>query len=238
MGATGYRIPAPRAKVLGGSSTVNAAVALRARAADFATWTARGIGNWSFEEVLKTYRLLENSDAGSDLLHGRTGPFPIRQQTFEELTPSLRAFVEAAASQGFARIADPNGDRQNGVAAYPFNIVSGVRRNTAFVYLSDEVRSRPNLTVVGLAEVDAVEFSGTTATAVRTVDGTIHEGGEIICRPAPTAAQPFSCVPASAYPGTWSAMESRWSPTARWDCASRTTRSTTASTPSGPTRPA
>ncbi|MER5407181.1 GMC oxidoreductase [Streptomyces sp. NPDC002769] len=74
----------------------------------------------------------------------------------------------------------PNGDRQNGVTAYPFNIVSGGRRNTAFVYLSDEVRSRPNLTVVGLAEVDAVEFSGTTATAVRTVDGTIHEGGEII----------------------------------------------------------
>ncbi|MCX4572118.1 GMC family oxidoreductase N-terminal domain-containing protein [Streptomyces sp. NBC_01571] len=145
-----------------------------------ATWTARGIGNWSLEEVLKTYRLLENSDAGSDLLHGRTGPFPIRQQTFEELTPSLRAFVEAAASQGFARIADPNGDRQNGVTAYPFNILSGVRRNTAFVYLSDEVRGRPNLTVVGLAEVDSVEFSGTTATAVRTVDGTIHEGGEII----------------------------------------------------------
>jgi choline dehydrogenase len=38
------QIPTPRGKVLGGSSAVNATVALRARASDFAKWGAHGAG--------------------------------------------------------------------------------------------------------------------------------------------------------------------------------------------------
>jgi choline dehydrogenase-like flavoprotein len=41
-GALNREIAAPRGKVLGGSSAVNATVALRALPADFADWTARG----------------------------------------------------------------------------------------------------------------------------------------------------------------------------------------------------
>lgn len=48
----GHDVNAIRGKVLGGSSGVNAAVAMRARPSDFARWAARGIEGWSFEEVL------------------------------------------------------------------------------------------------------------------------------------------------------------------------------------------
>src|ERR1700741_4017352 len=46
------RIPTPRGKVLGGSSAVNAGVAVRARAADFAKWGGHGAEGWSFGDVL------------------------------------------------------------------------------------------------------------------------------------------------------------------------------------------
>jgi choline dehydrogenase-like flavoprotein len=44
-----------------------------------------------------------------DIWHGRSGPFPIRQRTAEENTPSMRAFVEASAAIGLMRISDFNG---------------------------------------------------------------------------------------------------------------------------------
>ena len=58
-GPLGRQIRAPRGNVLGGSSGVNAAVAIRARASDFAKWTGRGLAGWSFPEVLETYKALE-----------------------------------------------------------------------------------------------------------------------------------------------------------------------------------
>lgn len=100
------RIPTPRGKVLGGSSAVNAGVAVRARAADFAKWAGHGAEGWSFEDVLPAFRLLENTPTGDDAYHGRTGPLPIRQRTDEELTPSLGGFVEAAVAYGFERVYD------------------------------------------------------------------------------------------------------------------------------------
>ncbi|MGY1496838.1 GMC family oxidoreductase [Streptomyces sp. QTS52] len=175
------QIPVPRGKALGGSSTVNAAVALRAPADDFTRWAERhGVTGWSFPEVLETYKLLENTTDGSDDFRGRSGPFPIRQRSYEELTPSLKAFIVAAAHQGHARVDDPNGAVQKGVFAYPLNVVSGRRMNTGVTYLTEEVRRRPNLVVLGGVEVDRVLFNGTVATGVMTVDGVTHRAGEVI----------------------------------------------------------
>ena len=81
------QIPTPRGKVLGGSSAVNATVALRARPADLATWGEHGAEGWSFDDVLPAYKLLENTPAGDDAYHGRTGPLSIRQRADDELTP-------------------------------------------------------------------------------------------------------------------------------------------------------
>src|SRR5258708_35373962 len=90
----GHDIPVPRGRVVGGSSAVNAAVAIRARPADFARWTQRGIDGWSWDEVLAAYKAMANTPSADGTWHGRAGPFPIRQRTAEENTPSMRAFVE------------------------------------------------------------------------------------------------------------------------------------------------
>jgi choline dehydrogenase len=86
----GHDIPVPRGRVVGGSSAVNAAVAMRARYTDFERWTKLGIEGWSWEEVLPTFKKLENTPTGESRWHGRNGPLPIRQRTPEENTPSMR----------------------------------------------------------------------------------------------------------------------------------------------------
>src|SRR6201991_2010624 len=156
----GHDVRALRGKVLGGSSAVNAAVAMRARPSDFARWSAHGIEGWSFEDVLPIYKAMENTPTGDDAWHGRSGPFPIRQRTMEENTPSMRAFVLAAEACGLPRITDFNGAEQHGVSPYPLNVVDGKRINTGMAYLTDEVRRRPNLTIAGGVEVDSIVFDG------------------------------------------------------------------------------
>jgi Choline dehydrogenase and related flavoproteins len=86
--------------VLGGSSAVNAGVAIRPRPADFAKWGAHGADGWSFADVLPTFKLMENNPGGEDAYHGRTGPLPVRQLTDEELTPSQAGFIGAAVAHG------------------------------------------------------------------------------------------------------------------------------------------
>ena len=170
----------PRGKVLGGSSAVNATVALRARAGDFVRWADHGIEGWSYDEVLPTFRELENTPTGDDFFHGRSGPLSIRQRTDDELTPSLLGFVEASVATGFRRIDDFNGADQNGAGGYPVDVVNGVRQNTALVFLPADVRARSNLTILGDVNVDRILIEGTTAVGVVADDGTLYRVGEVI----------------------------------------------------------
>jgi choline dehydrogenase len=178
--ATTPQIPTPRGKVLGGSSAVNAAVAIRARAADFAKWAKYGVDGWSHEELLPTFKRMENTPTGDDAYHGRSGPLSVRQRSDEELTPSLLGFVEAAVAHGFKRVHDFNGAEQNGADGYPVNVVDGVRQSTALAYLTSEVRQRPNLSIRGDVTVDRVVFDGVRAVGVVDADGNTHRAGEVI----------------------------------------------------------
>jgi len=183
LGATGLgnrSIKAIRAKALGGCSTVNAAVAIRARDADFSQWRARGLEGWTFEEMLESYKAIENTPDGDSRYRGRTGELPIRTRRKDELTPSLNAFVEACVGQGFARLKDFNGDQQEGVSPYPLNVVSGRRINTGIAFLSDGVRTRPNLTIKGNVEVDRVLFEGQKAVGVVDAKGVQYRADEVV----------------------------------------------------------
>ncbi|MFD3454695.1 GMC family oxidoreductase [Streptomyces sp. NPDC058691] len=174
-------IPAPRGRTMGGSSSVNAGVAIRARAVDFAAWEERyGIKGWSYEEVLPTFRAMENTPTGEDAYHGRTGPFPVRQWAYEDLTSPMRAFVDVSADRGFSRVEDFNGAEQAGTGGYPVNIVDGVRQNTALAYLTPQVRRRPNLTVLSGITIDTVLIENGSARGVVDASGTVHRAAEVV----------------------------------------------------------
>ncbi len=176
----GHDIPLPRGRVVGGSSAVNGTVAMRARPTDFARWANRGIEGWAWEDVLATFKSMENTPTGDDTWHGRSGPFPIRQRTAQENTPSMRAFVAASEAVGLPHVSDFNGASQYGVGAYPLNVVDGVRINTGIAYLTAAVRARPNLTIRGGAEVDGVVLKNKRAVGVKLIDGEILSAGEVI----------------------------------------------------------
>ena len=170
----------PRGRVLGGSSAVNAAVAIRARRQDVESWQIHGVEGWAWDEVLETFKALENTDSGDDAYHGRTGPVSIRQRLYDELTPGLRGFIDASIADGYKHVDDFNGADPEGAGGCPVNIVDSVRQSSAVAYLTDEVRRRPNLTIVGEVVVDKVLFDGTTATGVISSTNEVYPANEVI----------------------------------------------------------
>ncbi len=118
------KIVALRGRVLGGSSAVNGAIAVRARPLDFDRWN---MPDWSVDDVLPAYKELENAPDGADEFHGRRGPFPIRWRRPEGISPSGQAFIDACVHEGFPLIADFNAEVRGGVGATPVNVVAHVR---------------------------------------------------------------------------------------------------------------
>jgi choline dehydrogenase len=178
-GAGSPQIDAARAKVLGGCSAHNATVSMRARPSDIRDWHLHGLDDWTVDAVEAMYREMENTPDGDDADRGRTGPFPIRQQKYDDLTSSLRGFIDATAAAGFPRVEDFNGPNPSGVGAYPVNVVDGVRQNTGLVYLTEEVRNRPNLTISGDVLIDRVLFDHRRAVGVMTANGAEIPAGEV-----------------------------------------------------------
>ncbi|RJQ73845.1 dehydrogenase [Pseudonocardiaceae bacterium YIM PH 21723] len=164
-GVIGHPVGAYRGKVLGGSSAVNGSVAIRPLPSDLERWTRRGIKGWTWDEVLPAIERIQ---------------LPIHQLSLDEVSPMQRAFVEAALAEGVPATDDFNGPNPQGVAPYPMNVQDGVRVNTGIAYLTDEVRSRPNLEIQGDALVDRVLFDGSTATGVLLADGTEIAADEVI----------------------------------------------------------
>ena len=179
-GASTAEMAVPRGRVLGGSSAVNAAVAIRARRQDVEAWRLHGVEGWTWDDVLESFKTLENTSSGDDAYRGRTGPLSVRQRTYGELTPSLRGFIDASIADGYKHVDDFNGSDPEGVSGCPVNILDGVRQSSAVAYLTDEVRRRPNLTIFGDVVVDKVLFDGTTAIGVISSTNDIYPAKEVI----------------------------------------------------------
>ncbi|WP_421526734.1 GMC family oxidoreductase [Pseudomonas brenneri] len=172
-----HPIGAVRGKVLGGSSGVNGAVAIRAREADFQRWNLPG---WSFEQMLPWFKKLETHSGGESALHGHDGPLPVHQLSRADVTPMQRAFIDATVANGFKVIEDFDGPQADGVGPYPMNVVNGVRVNTGMAYLTDPVRSRRNLHIRPDTLVDKVLFDGKQATGVQLANGEKLLADEVI----------------------------------------------------------
>ncbi|WP_321967854.1 GMC family oxidoreductase [Burkholderia cepacia] len=177
---TGYidhPIGALRGKVLGGSSAINGAVAIRARPQDLKNWNLPG---WSHADLLPSFKRLEQRAGGDAALHGHAGPLPVRQMTRDDITPMQRAFVDATLANGFRAVDDFDGPDTRGVGPYPMNVVNGVRVNTGIAYLTNEVRARRNLRIRGEALVDRVLFDQGRAIGVRLDSGEEIHANEVI----------------------------------------------------------
>ena len=168
----GRAIPYPRGRVVGGSSAVNAAIALRGVPADYDEWASLGNDAWSWETVLPYFRRLEDDPDGAAEVHGRGGPIAIRRWREHELIPTQQAFLDVCRRLGFPEVADHNHPDATGVGSFPQNRRGRLRISTAIAYLLP-ARERPNLTIRPNCLVHRVLIDDLRAVGVE-----VESGGE------------------------------------------------------------
>ncbi|NQD91422.1 GMC family oxidoreductase [Pseudomonas sp. CrR25] len=162
----GYRL----GKVLGGSSAVNGAVALRGFPSDFEQWAAMGCPRWSWSEVLPWTRRLETDlDYVGHPAHGADGPMRLRRPAADEVHPLDAAFAEVCQVRGLPYTDDLNAGEAPAVGLVPSNVINGAERVDVFRAYLEPALERGNLRVITDARVSAIRFSGTAATGVRVV---------------------------------------------------------------------
>ena len=154
------RIPLPRGRVLGGSSSINAMVYIRGNRRDYDDW---GIPGWAWDDLLPYFLKSEDNERGASAWHGAGGPLPVcEQRSGNRISP---AWVEAAVQAGLPRNDDFNGPEQDGAGMYQVTQRGGLRASAAAAYLHP-ASSRPNLHVLPHMLVHRVLFEGVRAVGV------------------------------------------------------------------------
>jgi choline dehydrogenase len=167
------KIPVPRGKMLGGSSSINAIVYNRGQRLDYDTWSELGCKGWSYREVLPYLKKLESTELGSDEYRGRTGPVKVTQS--KKLCTFFDLFIQSAQAAGIPHNPDYSGTTQEGVAMAQLTAWQGERQSTATAYL-EPARKRPNLTILTGAEATSLVLEGKRCVGVRyRRDGAMHE---------------------------------------------------------------
>ncbi|HEX3291970.1 MAG TPA: GMC family oxidoreductase N-terminal domain-containing protein [Gaiella sp.] len=162
----GRRLVFPRGRVLGGSSSINAMMAIRGHRADHDAWPH----GWSWDDVADAYR---RSDAR----------FP--RATQRHPSPLTLDFLESAAATGIPRVRDLNAGDNEGVGLTPVSIRRGRRYSVVDGYLRTAMR-RPNLTVVTGARVTRLLVDRGRARGVAYLAGAsvneeeAHAGREVV----------------------------------------------------------
>src|SRR6202789_3130715 len=159
------RIPIPRGKLLGGSSSINGMVFVRGQSQDYDTWAQLGNRGWSYREVLPIFRAMESYQGSADEEYrGREGPLKVTESN--ETGPLYDALIKAAGEVGIKYTKDYNGAQQDGIGMTQATIRKGRRMSTAFCYL-DPARGRPNLKIQANALTECLLFEGKRCVGVR-----------------------------------------------------------------------
>jgi choline dehydrogenase len=161
------KLPYLRGRGVGGSSSINGGVAMRAEPADLANWP-RG---WQWEEMLPWFCRLENDrDFGDEAYHGNAGPIPIERWPEADWDPTYHAFHEACQKHGIPDCPDQNAPDTTGVGAIPMNRDGGRRLFAGITHLFPALE-RNNLEVRGDTQVARVLFAEGCAHGVELANG-------------------------------------------------------------------
>ena len=153
----------PRGKVMGGSSSINAMAYIRGAKSDYDNWAAQGNEGWSYQELLPYFIKAEHNETFTDDYHGQKGPLNVT----ELVAPSHLndCFLNACAEQGMPKLADLNGDSQDGCRLMQVTQKNGERCSTAKAYITPNL-NRANLTVISQAQVAKINIDNGVAQSV------------------------------------------------------------------------
>ena len=157
--------PAPfvRGRGVGGSSAINGLIGLRGELDDFDRWAALGCAGWSGEDVLPSFiRLEDDLNFGGAPYHGRGGPVPLCRVPLAEWGAVDLALRDAAVGLGYGWAEDYHAPGSTGVSPVALTMREDRRVSTNDGYL-EPARGRDNLTIMGGALVERVEFGADSA---------------------------------------------------------------------------
>jgi choline dehydrogenase len=192
QGLDGRRLPYPRGKGLGGSSSINALGHQRGHPAIYDAWAAGGCAGWGFSDLLPYFKASERFDGGADAFRGGEGPIAVIRPGEGRRSALASAFIQAAREKGHPFNPDFNGASMEGVSWNQLAIEGGRRASAASAYLRTAL-GRPNLTVITGARVLALAFARERCVGVTvSVDGevdTIAGGETLLCAGAIDSAR-------------------------------------------------
>ena len=158
------RIPVPRGRTLGGSSSINAMIYIRGHRRDYDEWAEMGNAGWGFDDMLPYFRKSEHNENYADGdLHGRNGPLNVKY--LEKPNPLNHVFLEAAASLQKRRIPDFNTGDNEGYGIFQVTIKDGRRHSAARAFVHP-IEHRRNLTILTDAQVQRIAIQNGRATGV------------------------------------------------------------------------
>jgi len=141
-GLNGRSLHYPRGKVIGGCSAINAMVSMRGQAADYDHWRQLGLNGWGWDDVLKSFKSLEDHYLGATEHHGAGGGWRIEPPRIS--WDVLDAIANAAEQMGIRKIPDFNTGDNEGSSYFQVNQKRGRRWSSARGFLKPAL-NRPNL---------------------------------------------------------------------------------------------
>lgn len=159
----------PRGRGVGGSTAVNAMVAMVGMAQDYERWKhLHGCDGWGWSDVEPVFRAL---------------PFVTTTVDQSDWGVIDTALVGALTAMGLSRNDHLSSDSQTEEAVGAASLLfEGTQRSSTNATYIDHARRRPNLEIRGNCDVESIVMRGTRAVGVKLIDGTIIDAsGVVLC---------------------------------------------------------
>jgi choline dehydrogenase len=176
------KMPVPRGKVVGGSSSINGMVYVRGNRANYDSWAAEGNTGWDADSVNAAYKRMEDFEDGENAYRGAGGPIRItRNKAPQEGTLQ---FIQATSDAlGVKILDDYNGESQEGISRMQQNAADGLRYSASRGYVHNLAPATLDLQSEVLVRKVVIENGRATGVEVTDKDGsqrTIRAGKEVV----------------------------------------------------------
>ncbi|MFC5175771.1 GMC family oxidoreductase [Nocardioides taihuensis] len=176
------KMPVPRGKVVGGSSSINGMVYVRGNRANYDSWAAEGNPGWDADSVNAAYQRMEDFEDGANAYRGAGGPIRVTRNKFPQ-EGSLQFLQATADTLGVKVLDDYNAASQEGVSRMQQNAADGLRYSASRGYVHDLAPAGLQLQSEVLVTRVVIEGGRATGVEVRDTDGavrTVRAGKEVV----------------------------------------------------------
>jgi len=176
------KMPVPRGKVVGGSSSINGMVYVRGNRANFDSWAAEGNTGWDADSVNAAYKRMEDFEDGENAFRGAGGPIRVTRNKFPQ--EGTLQFIQATSDTlGVKILDDYNGESQEGISRMQQNAADGLRYSASRGYVHNLAPERLELQSEVLVTKVVIDNGRATGVDVTDKDGsrrTVRAGKEVI----------------------------------------------------------